>query len=187
MKKLLSLAFLILLAVPVAYSQQETTSGGDGNQIVSVPKKYVSAEGLNYQQQNPTPEDRASKWVGIGKEIGEATKEGLNSVVDSADKFGSTKVGTFVMVMIAWKIMARDIVSIVLGVPLMLFGIFFWWMLMKRFFFGYQVLDRKEGRTKFYKRQEPYTFKSSDARCGAVWACGLSITVFMVLMLVIIF
>jgi len=31
----------------------------------------------------------------------------------------------------------------------------FWWQVMKRLFFGYQVLDKKEGRTKTYKRQEP--------------------------------
>jgi len=54
-------------------------------------------------------------WVGVGGEIGTAVKEGLTAVVDVADKFGKTDVGKFTLVMVAWKVMGRDIVKIVLG------------------------------------------------------------------------
>lgn len=61
-------------------------------------------------------------WVGVGGEIGTAVKEGLTAVVDVADKFGSTKVGKFTMIMIAYKIMGRDFIRIIIG--LLFFTVF---------------------------------------------------------------
>jgi len=54
-------------------------------------------------------------WVGVGEEVGIAVKEGLMAVVDVSDKFGSTDVGKFTLVMVAWKVMGKDVVRIVLG------------------------------------------------------------------------
>lgn len=59
------------------------------------------------------------KWAGMGKEVGTAVKEGLMSVVDVADKFGDTKVGTFTMYMVAWKVIGQDLIRIFLGVLFM--------------------------------------------------------------------
>jgi hypothetical protein len=59
-------------------------------------------------------------WVGVGGEIGTAVKEGLNAVVDVADKFGSTNVGKFTMVMVAWKVIGKDLVRIGLGILLII-------------------------------------------------------------------
>ncbi len=55
------------------------------------------------------------KWVGVGNEVGVAVKESLSAVVDVADKFGKTEVGKFTLVMVAWKIMGKDIVRIIIG------------------------------------------------------------------------
>ena len=63
----------------------------DADDVDREPRRYVSAEGLTHQ----VPDDNG--WAGIGREIGIATREGLNAVVDSANKFGSTRVGTFIM------------------------------------------------------------------------------------------
>jgi hypothetical protein len=155
-KKLFTFYLLLILVIP-AVAQQTN----DGDAVVSVPKKYVSAEGLTHQSTVPVP---VSEWVGIGKEIGLATREGLNAVVDTAEKFGSTKVGTFVMVMIAWKIMAKEVLGVVLGIPLLLAGVGLWVWTAKRLFFGYRVLARKEGHTKIYEDHGPYDFKGNDAR-----------------------
>jgi hypothetical protein len=54
-------------------------------------------------------------WVGIGGEIGQAVNEGLLSVVEVSDKFGKTDIGKFTLVMIAWKIMGKDVIRIILG------------------------------------------------------------------------
>jgi hypothetical protein len=148
-------AFVLLLAAAIPALAQETA----GDQIVSVPMKYVSAEGLSHQQSAD-----ANKWIGLGREIGAATREGLNAVVETAEKFGTTKVGTFVMVMIAWKIMAKDVIGIVLGVPLLIGGVCIWIWAMKRLYFGYRIVAEVDGRTKKYADHPPYKFDSSDAR-----------------------
>lgn len=63
--------------------------------------------------------DTYGKWVGVGGEIGGAVKESLNAVVDVADKFGKTEVGRFTMLMVAWKIIGKDIVRIFIGIIFM--------------------------------------------------------------------
>jgi len=66
-----------------------------------------------------------SKIAGVGKEVGIAVREGLTAVVDIADKFGGTDVGKFTMVMIAWKIVGKDVFRIAIGlVFLVIFMIF---------------------------------------------------------------
>ena len=155
------------------------------SQVVTVPKKYVSAEGLSHQVESAP--QKVSQWIGVGQEIGIATREGLNAVVDTAEKFGTTKVGTFVMVMIAWKIMAREVLGVVLGVPILIAGVCVWMWAMKRLWFGYRVLDKKEGRTKIFKDHDPYKFMGGEARGVAGGASVISLVVFVFVMFGVIF
>lgn len=178
----ISMVFALFAFAPLVYAQNNTTTTDDGDTPVTVPKKYVSPEGLNHQV-----EAKTSEWVGIGREIGDATKQGLDAVVEDAEKFGSTKVGTFVLVMIAWKIMAHDVLGVVLGIPILIAGAIFWWQVMKRLFFGYQVLDKKEGRVKTYKRQEPYDFSSGEARATIGVITWLTLVGFAITMFTVIF
>lgn len=55
-------------------------------------------------------------WIGVGGEVGQAIEEGLSAVVGVADEFGKTDVGKFTMILIAWKVMGKDIVKILLGI-----------------------------------------------------------------------
>jgi hypothetical protein len=57
----------------------------------------------------------STKPVAVGKEIGIGVKESLMAVVDVADKFGGTRVGNFTMLMVAWKILYKDLIRILLG------------------------------------------------------------------------
>ena len=69
-------------------------------------------------------------WVGVGGEIGEAIDQGLRAVVEVAGEFGETDVGKFTLVMIAWKVMGRDVVKILLG---LVFIAMFTWLLIYSF------------------------------------------------------
>jgi len=77
-------------------------------------------------------------WVGVGGEVGGAIKEGLEAVVDVADKFGKTDVGKFTLVLVAWKVMGKDVVKIILG--LLFFGVF---VFMLSRFYRRTITDRK--------------------------------------------
>ena len=173
------IAFLLIMIVSVSVFAQQKSD--DADQVVTVPKKYVSAEGLSHQVESAP--QKVSQWIGVGQEIGIATREGLNAVVDTAEKFGTTKVGTFVMVMIAWKIMAKEVLGVILGIPLLIAGVSVWFWVMKRLFFGYRVLEKKEGHTKFYTDHPPYKFVSSEARSSAGTASTIVLLVFVLVMI----
>ncbi len=168
---------LLLLALPVAAQQKDA-----GDEIVSVPKKYVSSEGLAHQDAG-----QVNKWIGMGKEIGIATREGLNAVVDTSEKFGATRVGNFVMFLIAWKVMARELLGVVLGIPLLIAGISMWVWIAKRMFFGYRVLVRREGKVKTFADHAPINFDSRDAKVTAGSFLAIAGIAFTVIMLIVIF
>ncbi len=68
------------------------------------------------------------KWVGVGNEVGLAMREGLMAVKDVAVEFSDEKVGKFTMMLIAWKVMGREVVKIITGIIIgliMFFLIFF--------------------------------------------------------------
>lgn len=171
MKNYLLVVLLLLSGVIVA---QDTNQ----DEMVTVPKKYVSSEGMKHTATTPEVPtvQKVSEWAGVGKEIGIATKEALMGVVDVSEKFGSTKIGTFVMVMVAWKIMAKDLIAIVFGIPIWITGLCVWIWAFKRFFIGYKVIEKQEGKTKFFKQHEPFEFQSGDAKAGVGVVMGIMIT-----------
>jgi len=157
---------LTILLTAIAFGAHAQSQQQDGEKLVYVQQKYVSAEGLTHAATEPA---NVTKWLGWGKEIGTAMNEGLAAVVNQAERFGTTKVGNFVMVMIAWKIIGKDVVGIVLGIPILIAGICIWMWALRRFFLGYRVVVKREGFwKKEYAHQDPYDFKDSEWRA----ACG---------------
>jgi hypothetical protein len=157
---------VLILSAAALHAQAD----GDGNQLVTVPKRYVSAEGLTHQT-----ESNVSKWVGVGREIGTATREGLAAVVDQAERFGSTKVGTFIMAMVAWRIIGQDVVRIVLGIPIWIAGVCLWIWSYRRMHVGYRAMARKEGKVKEWVQVEPHKFATNEGRSGSAWSHGIAL------------
>lgn len=69
------------------------------------------------------------KWAGMGKEIGISIREGLGALTEETNKFADTKVGVFVMFIIAFKVVGYAIIQLIVGVPLVLIGtiVFLWY------------------------------------------------------------
>lgn len=65
------------------------------------------------------------KWVGLGKEIGNAVKGSLEGLTDQTDKFAKTGVGKFTMFIVAYKVLGQDILGVIIAIPLFLMGISF--------------------------------------------------------------
>lgn len=160
-----------MLAASLMLAQNTTTSDND---MVTVPKKYVSSEGLQHQG---SAAESVSKWVGIGREIGIATKEGLSAVITESEHFGTTKVGNFVMILVAWKVIGKDLLGVVLGVPIFAAGVCLWIWSYRRFFLGYRMLVKvdKATKTKEWKHVESYDFASKDSKA----VCGLAHAMFL--------
>jgi len=130
MKKIIGLIIMMLLiGINVQAQTQPTKQVGD-------PTTYMTSEQLaKYYSDIKIAElekklETYGNWVGVGGEVGTAIKEGLTAVVEVADKFGNTDVGKFTMVMIAWKVIGKDLVRIVLG---LIFIAVFTWLLIYSF------------------------------------------------------
>lgn len=110
--------------------------------------------------------DTYGNWVGVGGEIGTAIKEGLTAVVDVADKFGGTNVGKFTMVMVAWKVIGKDLTRIGLGLIFIIFSTTFILYVYRKNYVTRKVL-MKGNRLLFwqpreYKLVEPTTYEGYE-------------------------
>jgi len=127
--------------------------------MVTVPRRYVSSEGMT-----KATSSAISPYLGMGREIGEAVKGGLESVVDVSNRFADTPVGKFTLFMVAWKVIGHDLVGLVIGLPLYLWGLSLWVSSMRRIFFGRWVWIRNSEGKKVQVREDPIKFASSDAK-----------------------
>ncbi len=75
-----------------------------------------------------------SQYTGLGKEVGVAVNEGLSAITTQANNFANTKVGTWTMWIITYKIIGKDILRIVIGIPLFFIVLF---VLLYQFKLGY--------------------------------------------------
>lgn len=155
--------------------------------LVTVQKKFVSADGLS-KAKDAASASTVSNWAGVGKEIGEATRDALNSVVDVSDKFSKTDVGKFVLVMVAYKVIGQKIIAVVLGIPVFLFGIGVWIFVFRRFFCSYRVLIENDTTVKVKKYNTVnYEFYTSEGRAGAGIALFVAIAGWSIVWIVLIF
>jgi len=113
--------------------------------MVSVPESQLTEQQkaeLSKQQVTQTLET-ASKWVGLGKEVGEAINGGLMALTHNADTLSQTKVGKFTMFMIAWKVMGTDVIQLVVG------SVVFIIIITISMFYYFQNIRKK----KYYERE----------------------------------
>jgi hypothetical protein len=159
MKKVITLISIFAL-LAVAYSPNANAQTAYQPEKITVNTSDLTPDQLakiKAQQELETMQqklDTYGKWVGVGGEIGIAVREGLNSVVDVADKFGKTDVGQFTLIMIAWKVMGKDIVRIVLG---FIFLVAMTWLIVKVYRTTYlpkRILVENPGFMKYPKKYE---------------------------------
>lgn len=107
MKKLL-LLLVLLFSFSISYAQEET---------VQIKKSELTLDQLKSLELQETEKkiESYSKMAGFGKEIGIAINDGLNAVVDVSQKFSTTDVGKFTIMIIGWKLLYKDLVRIFLG------------------------------------------------------------------------
>lgn len=111
---------------------QQQSSGGD--EVVAVRKKDLPPDLVEKIQAQQKVEDLQKKietygkWVGLGKEVGSAVNESLSALTTQAEKFSKTGVGKFTMFIVAWKVLGKDFMGFIIGVPLLILAtsIFLW-------------------------------------------------------------
>ena len=118
--KRIALLFALLLAVMPVESVQSQTQQKD--EIVSIRKSELTPQqAASIEQQNMQNKiETYGKWVGLGKEVGEAVNGSLSALSTQADNFAKTGVGKFTMVLVAYKVVGDDILDVLITVPLMI-------------------------------------------------------------------
>lgn len=143
----------MLLSVTVLSQGLNTKQIGD-------PKSYMTPEQLlqfekDLQIANMEKKmEQYGKWVGVGGEVGQTINEGLMAVVDVSDKFGKTNIDKFTLIMVAWKVMGKDIVRIFLGIIFLIIITVVLFRIHKRSFSTRKIINKNPGFMKYPKKYE---------------------------------
>ena len=128
MKKIVLAAILLGFTLP-AVAQQAAQPAQD--EVVVVKKSDLTAEQLaKVKLQEVSNQLGAYKeYAEMGRGVGLAVGESLRGVKDVVLDFSKTDVGKYTMFLIAWKIMAKDIINMgnqvfgyLVGVPTLFIG-----------------------------------------------------------------
>lgn len=156
MKSVLRLMLWSVLCVAPVSAQQQAP------EMVTIPKSALT----EYQKEElatAAMDNRIQtygKWVGVGKEIGEAVNSSLEAVSTNASKFAETSVGRTAVYLVVWKVVGKDVLGLIVGGLLLLIGVPLWiWSyrnaLQNRYPVDTETFNEKGGvasRTyKFYK------------------------------------
>lgn len=123
MKSVASILVLVFCVSSSANAQQATS----GDEMVTVKKSDLTTEQQAKIENKQVVEQLSAykEYAEIGKGIGAAVGESLRSVKDVAIDFSQTPVGKFTLFLIAWKVMAKDVIAMGnkivgygLGIPL---------------------------------------------------------------------
>lgn len=119
------------------------------------------------------------KWIGVGNEVGTAMREGLLAVKDVAVEFADEDVGKYTMILIAWKVMGKDVMRIVIGI---IVGCFIFCLIYRSF--KRSCLPRKQlvedpgfwkwvfGTPRKYEHKEPVYKDNSTYNNAGISALG---------------
>lgn len=145
--------FLVLFILFVIISCCPRNSYGQEEKY-SIPKSQLTTEQLKAIEQAELEKklEQYGKWVGVGGEVGQAVREGLEAVVDVADKAGDTNVGKFTMYLIAWKVIGKDLIRIILGIIFAFIFTIFIFRFARKSFAVQRVMIENPGFFKFPKK-----------------------------------
>lgn len=163
MKKLFIIVTLLLFSLNI-FAQQNQQTSVDLNKLS--PAARAEIEKIKKTESISENLKTVSEWSGMGKEIGQAVRDGLMAVVDASEKFGKTEVGYFTMALIGFSIIGKPIMFI--AVWLIMLGIFvFMYRYMTK---PIRVIKTKEGSIFTANRKITYEYKDppvgDDTKAG---------------------
>jgi hypothetical protein len=125
-KMMIVIVLVFLVAVPLVAQQTEETVTIKKSDLTTDQLKKVEAQKITEQL------GQYKDWADAGRGVGIAVRESLTAVKDVAVDFSKTDIGKYTMFLVAWKIMAKDIVDLsgkimgyLVGIPLLAIGLSF--------------------------------------------------------------
>lgn len=106
------LKFLLLALIP-SYVFAEEMVAVPVSQLTAQQKVAVEAQKVvQVVKTVDTIGEYASKFKGVGKEVGTTMREGLSALSSGVNDFAKTDAGKYTAFVIAWKIMFKDLMSV---------------------------------------------------------------------------
>jgi hypothetical protein len=155
MRRFLIAMFAVLACAAMLCATVPAVAGDSSDEKITIKKGDLPPEVLKQLEMKEKIGD-VSKWVGVGKEVGQAIDGALTAITKHADEIAKTGVGKFTMVLVAWKVMGHDLVGIVVGIIMLAVFIPIWACSYWRNCMPKQVLVRKDADgAEHYETKDP--------------------------------
>jgi len=145
------LVVLMMLAFPLF--------GHVNKEMLIVDKSHLTAEHLAAVEIDAAKAkiDQYGHWVGLGKEVGQAFDGALGAVQSHAQELADSRLGMFIMFLIAYKIIGLDVIQFGVGIPLLITGItLIFWSYRKNC-----VVRRVKTKGSFFSKDKEWTIANS--------------------------
>lgn len=135
MKKLLSVVFALLVGLVA----QTALAAVELDKLSNEQLAQLQAQAAKLQQERASQPAQAlasletvDKVVEISRNIGMGLAATARELGVAVNDFAKSDVGMWVMVVLVWKYLGQDILSVAVGLSLLVFGMGFGWLMVKR-------------------------------------------------------
>lgn len=175
MKRILFSIVMLLMVVTVMFAQEKTYTVKESQLTVDQKAKL---EAQNAQS-------AVSTYVGVGKEVGVAIKEGLSALNTEVNKFSESPAGKFTMFIIAYKVIGADFIQFLIGIPLFFAGLLYF-----MYSFRKNCVTRKELieiSGSFFNRTKKYAVVNERVAADIAWGHFVALFIYLFLVSMITF
>lgn len=192
MKKFLTAALIAVMAVATTAYGNQTTSQVDVSQLTPAQVAEIQAK---VAEMNPSTavkisselRQETSKWAEMGAGVATAMVAASKELGMAANDFVSTPLGKGVAIIIAYKVVGRDVLGVLIGVPVLVFsyGLAMWVVTTRRWYDGTEYVQ-KPVLWGLYQKSYVSKINMDSNTFGSTWfiatvtillgtACGLNL------------
>jgi hypothetical protein len=188
MKYLFSLLTLAMLAVATpsfadTVEVDITKLSSQQLQAYQEMKAMAARSAASTALENLTPE-KVDRYAQMGKGLGIAINEGLGAVTKNVESFSQTSAGKWIMVLVTWKVMGEDAISLtrtavqyLIGGVMLIVGVPFWIWLVRRNCVQRPIASVE--KLGFWSKKITYADRSEPLHADYIFAYGACFLIYL--------
>lgn len=180
MKKLIGVVLASFVLATSAVAQQLDTRGLTQAQVAELTAQAAKMRAPEAQAQSISAAVRneTAAWADLGANIGTAMVSAAREVGVAANEFSQTGLGKIVTGIVVYKVMGRDILGVIIGSAILLFGfgLVIWIMLTNKF--GECKFEYQPVLWGLWQRRVLAEYSIDDDNANAKLICGLFVMIF---------
>ena len=159
MKKLI-FALIMLFSFSIVAVGQTTLTQEEINQLPIEMQNKIK-EVKTKDEVEKQIED-VGKWANLGKEVGVAVNESLSAVTKTATDFSHTGLGKLTIALVVYKVIGRDILHYFIGFVFLVFSIFLYRFIHKKFCVPQKILDEEVYNEETKKTSKSWSYEKPE-------------------------